>query len=276
MAMKPQEIQARIDKLKDKIMKKQGTIEKYKKKIEKLSNKFNKVYGRYPDLDNIDQEDDLARDLMNNQNDDTAYDIISDIWDTQDAIKNCQAEIQKTEGTIGKYEAQMSKAVGVQTVTNTYPDILKQLKDELVDEWDAWDLDYQKKLKAEYQEKGHDFFVDKHGYSAIDWMHKRPEGIHKENVNSADKQVLNLFNKVRHITGDNIYGWDKVKMSPGPQGGVVLNGVVQGQDGTARVESFGAGGWNIQRYHIRCRVTDISPKESVFWKRVIPKRRLYS
>ena len=40
-----------------------------------------------------------------------------------------------------------------------------------------------------------------------------------------------------------------------------LNGYIDGDSGRAKIQTFGAGGYNIQRYHFRTRVTDITPKE---------------
>ena len=34
-------------------------------------------------------------------------------------------------------------------------------------------------------------------------------------------------------------------------GYTIINGKIIGETGTARIESIGAGGYNIQRYHIR-------------------------
>ena len=61
-----------------------------------------------------------------------------------------------------------------------------------------------------------------------------------------------LVNEITHITGEII---DATNLSIGLKGDI--NGVVIGKDGTASVNTFSAGGWNIQCFHYRTKVNAI-------------------
>lgn len=73
-----------------------------------------------------------------------------------------------------------------------------------------------------------------------------------------DKELkyIDLVEKVKAVCGKIT---DSSLMWVGEKG--ELNGYIDGDKGRAKVQTFGAGGYNIQRYHFRTRVTDITPKE---------------
>lgn len=81
------------------------------------------------------------------------------------------------------------------------------------------------------------------------------EDIHKANMKSAEVMIVDLFNRVREITG-KVTDWTGIRAE---QGNVfpVLTGVVIGVQGRAKVETILAGGYNIQRLHIRTLVHEI-------------------
>ena len=62
--------------------------------------------------------------------------------------------------------------------------------------------------------------------------------------------ILDLIRRVKDITGE-ITDWSGIQATIGAQGFTVLNGYVIGKEGRARVESILAGGYNIQRLHVR-------------------------
>ena len=84
---------------------------------------------------------------------------------------------------------------------------------------------------------------------------KTDEQIHESNVKSARNLILDLLNRVTKITGP-VRDWSGLHLDMGNKG-AVLNGVVIGEDGTARVESIIAGGYHIQKEHIRTLVKEI-------------------
>ena len=66
----------------------------------------------------------------------------------------------------------------------------------------------------------------------------------------ADYWLINLYNRVKEITGEvtdcSYLRW----------GGKCLDGYIVGETGRAKVETIGAGGYNIQRYHLRVLVKE--------------------
>ena len=73
----------------------------------------------------------------------------------------------------------------------------------------------------------------------------------KENRRASTNLVENLITRIKEKAGEVIdYKGLYVTMGNGYEG-VVINGTVIGYKGTAVVESIRAGGYNIQRLHIR-------------------------
>ncbi len=88
------------------------------------------------------------------------------------------------------------------------------------------------------------------------FKNKSDEQIHNDNVQAAKSLIIDLIYRVRSITGE-ITDWSDVRASAGTRGFTVLNGLVIGKEGRAKVESITAGGYNIQRLHIRVLVHSI-------------------
>ena len=78
--------------------------------------------------------------------------------------------------------------------------------------------------------------------------HMSKEEIHKANLESGKTLILNLVNRVTKITGP-ITSWSGLHITHGNRG-AVINGIVEGEDGKAKVESILASG-PIQRLHVR-------------------------
>ena len=81
------------------------------------------------------------------------------------------------------------------------------------------------------------------------------EQIRKENERSGQNLILDLLKRVTKITGP-VTNWSGLHVTQGNMG-AVLNGVVVGESGKARVESILAGGYNIQRLHVRTLVKEV-------------------
>lgn len=82
------------------------------------------------------------------------------------------------------------------------------------------------------------------------------EQIHADNTRAAKSIILEFLNRVTKITGP-VIDWSGLGVTSGNNGLATLNGVVIGEDGKAKVESITAGGYNIQRLHIRTLVKEI-------------------
>lgn len=131
------------------------------------------------------------------------------------------------------------------------PDCMKAMQDELVVDWDEFDKSRREQLRQEYQELGYKAFTAKRTHADYEHMYKTEEEIHKANVDAAQALVMDLYVRVSAITGE-VTDWSGIRY-----GGKALNGIVEGKLGKVRVESILAGGWNIQRRHVRVLVHEM-------------------
>ena len=76
--------------------------------------------------------------------------------------------------------------------------------------------------------------------------------IHEMNMTASRELIIDLYNRVVKITGP-ITDAGLLHVTRGNDG-AVINGNVEGEDGTVRVESHGCAGYNIVRYYVRTNV----------------------
>jgi hypothetical protein len=81
------------------------------------------------------------------------------------------------------------------------------------------------------------------------------EKIHANNQRDGENLILDLLKRVTKITGP-VRDWSQLHVTQGNQG-AVINGLVYGEDGAARVDSILAGGYNVQRLHVRTLVKPV-------------------
>ena len=72
----------------------------------------------------------------------------------------------------------------------------------------------------------------------------------------ANECVFGLVQNVKKAVGE-VTSLDNVHVTHGSKGRLAINGIVSGKEGKCRIESIYAGGYNIQRYHIRVLVHKI-------------------
>ena len=138
------------------------------------------------------------------------------------------------------------------------PEVLKSFQEELTDKWDAYDIKKRDKIRSDRDALSYEDWAKKYHWRDRDWaMYTTDEQIHESNNKDAVSLILNLVNRVKEITGE-ITNWSGLRTTAGTWGFTVLNGYVEGKAGRCEVESIGAGGYNIQRYHIRVLVKPIN------------------
>jgi hypothetical protein len=232
--MKIETLNERISNAEQKIIKKQNTIAKKAALIEKKKGLYSKA-----------------------QNENERYWITCDInWLQEDLIR-LEREIKETEKTLENYRAQLAGEIKRQDLlTKEVPETLKTLQTELVTEWDAYDKNRRQKMQEDYRNMEYREFCKKYRGQDTGIRHKSNDEIHRDNVRDAEAIILNLVNLVKGITGE-ITNWGNLYLQPDNNGWSILNGRVEGKEGVAYVESIGAGGYNIQRYHIRVLVKSI-------------------
>ena len=232
--MKIETLNERIAKAEEKISKKQNTIAKKTALIEKKNAELAKTKGEKE-----------------------RYWIECDIgWLEQD-LKRLASEIKETEKTLENYRKQLAGEIKRQsTLTLEVPELLKTLQTELVTEWDEHDKNRRERMLKDFREMDYHEACKKYRGQDTQLWSKTDEQIHAANVRDAEAIILDLVNRVKGITGE-ITSWRGLTLRPGNGGWSVLNGRVEGKEGIAYVESIGAGGYNIQRYHIRVLVKSI-------------------
>ena len=126
---------------------------------------------------------------------------------------------------------------------------MKQMQRELADEWTRFDIKHREKIKKDSREMSYSDFSKKYSWYEREIMYKTDDQIRKGNEQDAKIMILNLYHRVRSITGE-VTDWSNIYCEQGNMG-AVLTGMVYGKEGTAEVETILAGGYNIQRLHIR-------------------------
>ena len=229
-------LQDRIEKKEKMIEKKRGTIEKKTALIEKKENKIAgyKNYSQwYKDTDENYKELVYTKEWL------------------EDDVKRLHSEIEEAEATLKKYRAQLAGEIEKENMfVREVPKQVKDMEQMLIDRWDEADKNRRSSLAKQYSELGYMAFVEKYSYADYELMHTDDEQIHKRNVKAARNFVLDLINRTKDITGE-ITAWSDIELEVGTNGYPVLNGYVQGKEGRAVVESIYAGGYNIQRLHVR-------------------------
>lgn len=173
---------------------------------------------------------------------------------TQD-IQRLGKEIKAVEKSLDDYRKQLAGEMERESLIKELPDNLKRMQRELVEKWDAWDINHRAIMKEKYHGMGYNEFVRKYGYSAWEEVYMTDEQIHNSNENAARNLIINLIYRVRDHVGE-ITDWSNVHATEGTCGWTVLNGWIEGTQGRCWVDSIEAGGWNIQKFHIRVLVKD--------------------
>jgi len=315
-------IQAKIAKKEEDIRKKRQLIDKRNTAIDKQM----KILEKYLNSDEIDHinnyidyavahhgtyrmpEDlntwQISRDHEAEFNRDFGFadDPIYKIRDAVDSIYNANKAIKEYQATLDKYNAQLDKITQKEKEVDEIPEVLKDFMNQLVAEWDRYDIDLRDKSKPYYDElskkadkilyeyEGDSAYIPRSGQAsdaklkelypnvtsylryrqfkedyiyapfkkkfgvgvqyATSLWNMSDEDIHKENVENGKRIILDLVNRVTKITGP-ITSWSGLHLTQGNGGWSVLNGIVEGEDGRAEVETILAGGYAIQRLHAR-------------------------
>lgn len=177
---------------------------------------------------------------------------ICDWESSKETVENSKKVLEEKIKVLKKWKERLNDAqMKERNWNNEIPETMKTMKDELVKRWDEYDLTKQKRLGDIYKELGHDKFFIEYSYSAYQLIHKPFNEIHDNNMKAAEELIMNLYNRIYAITGD-VTNWGDIYYNNG-----ALNGVVYGKLGNVKVESILAGGYNIQRLHVRVLVHEI-------------------
>lgn len=227
-------LQERIANAEARIEKKQATITKKQGWIEKKQSKLNTL-------------DENAR-----------FWAECDIKYWTEDIERASKEITEIQASIENYKKQLAGEIEREAILiHEIPESMKRMQTELVERWDRFDMEKRERLNEEYKALGWTEFSKKHTRADADFRYKTNEQIHKDNMNDARCLIIDLYNRVKKITGE-ITDWSNIRAEQGTWGFTVLNGYVEGKQGRCAVESIFAGGYNIQRLHIRVLTHEIA------------------
>lgn len=235
----------RIAKVETRIAKKLKTIESKKALIAKKQQAIIKAGYSLDDAESS-QSDMAVRSLF---------------WDIEwleDDLKRLPREVGELQDTLHRYEAQLEGVLDREaTYVSEVPDCLKSLERSLVDEWTQFDINRRDQIREDRKKLTSRELAQKYNMAerqSLQYM--SDEDILKSNQKDAKVFVLDLFNRIKDITGE-VLDWSGIEVAPGARGSAVLNGVVVGKQGRCRVESIYACG-PIQRLHVRVLTKEIN------------------
>lgn len=170
--------------------------------------------------------------------------------------------------TLAKYQKQLEAELAKTNTLNEMPKVLVEFKNNLIERWDRYDEWKKAQIRKECESEPD--YYDRENYRTWHremrekwgqgWhefaYYTTTEQIHKANVQAAETIVLNLLERTVEIAG-KITDCQCLRVDVDNQGYSIINGIVIGEKGKARVESIGAGGYNIQRYHVRVLVKEV-------------------
>lgn len=184
-------------------------------------------------------------------NEDERFDLNFDISYINDDIKNNEEKLEEAKKRVATLKAKREYEEGK---LGRIPEILKPFIEDLVARWN----EYDKNLRTSILEQGESYYKGKDG--KYNWkLYNRycemrdltDERIEQDNRRAAINLVENLIIRIEKKAG-NVTSYQGLYVTMGNRyEGAVVNGRVEGDKGVAIVTSIGAGGYNIQRYHIR-------------------------
>jgi len=238
-----------INDLREKVKKAEEAVAKVEKTIERHEVQAEKKLKVV--LDNgWNPEDKYCKyDTDEHQN---AYWAIVEYQQKLEDIENATKKLNDKKRILQNWKDRLEVAEAKEHKFNTeVPECMKQMKSELIERWDIDDIKRQKRLKEKRNELGYTEFMKRYTNADYNFLYETAESIHEKNVKCAEAFVMDLYNRIYLITGE-VTNWKNIHCK-----GFALNGIVEGKLGKVEVESILAGGYNIQRLHVRTLVHEL-------------------
>lgn len=242
---KSDELKEKVLKAEEKVTKCKATIERHKAQAEKkrnliISKGWNPDYDRYCRQGNTEEEQNESYWLM------CEYE-----WKLED-IKTATQKLKDAEIILSNWKEKLSKQLEIErTITFEMPEIFIQCQEFLAKKWAEYDIKFRDEMRENKKVLSYEDFRKKYSWSTEDDYNKTYEEFLKAEMRNAELWIIDLYNRVKVITGE-VSDWNHIRFS-----GKALDGVVTGENGTARVETIEAGGYNIQRFHLRTLVHEV-------------------
>ena len=246
-------LEERLEKSEKKVDTIRMSIERKKNLISKKEAEFQKKTGVIYTDDHRIIPKEFQSMGMNEEEAWDAYCLFCDVETLHEELENLKKKLTDTERIVNMYKSDLKEQTRKEeTFRNDVPEILKHMEEQLIEEWDRWDKERKERLQKLYNEVGYQEFFHgktKHTYAEYEFMMESMEKIHESNCKLARKEVMDLHNMVKDITGE-VTDWSNIRCEQG-NSFPVLTGIVYGKKGKASVQTILAGGYNIQRLHIR-------------------------
>jgi len=210
----------------------QGILDKYKNQLSAMQEK----------ADEIDRIPECLKEFMNS---------IIEKWDEYDLKLK-----YKSKPFYDKLNADADTILYEGNPYHRY-DLKKERLAELypnIEETDRWRSSRERQFEIDHIINPFEAMYGSLNYARSFW-YMTDEDIHKQNQKAGENLILDLLKRVTKITGP-VTSWAGLRVTRGNIG-PVINGIVTGEDGKAEVESIYAGGYSVQRLHIRTLVKPI-------------------
>ena len=150
------------------------------------------------------------------------YDALSAIsdykWKLED-IKGAEDKLKEAEQIADNWKAKYDKQVDLETtIASKMPEIFRQCRDELAEEWTNSDIKAREIMKQKRSELSYDEFRKYYKYSEEMSLSRTDEEFMKSNLRDAELFIVDLYNRVKAITGE-VTNWGNIYY-----GGKALNG----------------------------------------------------
>lgn len=171
-------------------------------------------------------------------------------------------DLEDAKATLEKYQKQLIKENDKNSTLNELPESIKEFREKLIERWNSYDFWKRDEIKKIYNDDSISYkertekLTKMFGRGWYEFKYLTNNQIEEQNKKDADKLILNMINRVVEITG-KITDTKYLSTHSDNQGYTIINGKIIGEKGTAIIESIGAGGYNIQRYHIRVLVKEV-------------------
>ena len=237
-----------IEQLETKLEKGEKDLKKLKEKVEVALNKLKKKYPTWFKNPNYDKMplNDQPRELQ---------DDFFDFSQLERKVSDKQESINKLKEKINKQKVRQEKTNTKQSKLNSIPKVFIPFIETLVKNWDSFDIKRRNKLKK----LGDNYYkidgkIDYKKFNEYEeYVHLSDEQIHKDNERAANNLIINLIERIQEKVG-TVKSYSNLHVTNGNawrDNGTAINGFVEGEKGKVNVDSIIAGGYNIQRLHVR-------------------------
>lgn len=169
--------------------------------------------------------------------------------------------LEDAKATLAKYEKQLKAEEDKNATLQSLPESVVEFRDELIKNWDRYDIWKRDEISKEYdtlsdiknydeRKEARNKIIARWGRNYYEFMYLKDDKIHEQNVKDANTLIINMIDRVVSIVGQ-ITDTKYLTLDRDNSGYSIINGRIIGTEGTATINSILAGGYNIQRLHVR-------------------------